>query len=69
MKAPEVIAAEFAGANVDIIGPSGNISAVLFIEKEGFGPLFKAVNLADCLPSALMRQIGWVEEGRISGSS
>jgi hypothetical protein len=22
-----------------------------------------------CLPSALMRQIGWVEEGRISGSS
>ena len=47
MKAPEVIAAEFAGANVDIIGPSGNISAVLFIEKEGFGPLFKAVNLAD----------------------
>ena len=47
MKAPEVIAAEFAGANVDIIGPSGNISAVLFIEKEGFRPLFKAVNLAD----------------------
>jgi hypothetical protein len=47
MKAPEVIAAEFADANVDIIGPSGNISAVLFIEKEGFGPLFKAVNLAD----------------------
>ena len=28
-------------------GPAGNISAVLFIEKEGFGPLFKAVNLAD----------------------
>ena len=47
MKAPEVIAAEFSDANVDIIGPSGNISAVLFIEKEGFGPLFKAVNLAD----------------------
>ena len=23
----------------------------------------------DCPPSALMRQIGWVEEGRISGSS
>jgi hypothetical protein len=22
-----------------------------------------------CQPSALMRQIGWVEEGRISGSS
>jgi PleD family two-component response regulator len=25
--------------------------------------------LLDCLPSALMRQIGWVEIGRISGSS
>jgi hypothetical protein len=23
----------------------------------------------NCPPSALMRQIGWVEEGRISGSS
>ena len=26
---------------------AGNISAVLFCEKEGFGPLFKAVNLAN----------------------
>ena len=47
MKNPEVIAAEFADANVDIIGPSGNISGVLFCEKEGFNPLFKAVNLAN----------------------
>ena len=47
MKDPEVVAAEFSDANVDIIGPTGNISAVLFVEKEGFGPLFKAVNLAD----------------------
>ena len=47
MKDPEVIAAEFSDANVDIIGPAGNISAVLFVEKEGFGPLFKAVSLAD----------------------
>jgi hypothetical protein len=47
MKDPEVIAAEFSDANVDIIGPDGNISAMLFVEKEGFGPLFKAVNLAD----------------------
>src|SRR5207245_4559503 len=28
-------------------GPSGNLSAVLFCEKEGFSPLFKAVNLAN----------------------
>jgi hypothetical protein len=47
MRDPEVVAAEFSGANVDIIGPSGNISGVLFCEKEGFNPLFKQVNLAN----------------------
>ena len=39
--------AEFSDASVDIIGPSGNLSGVLFCEKEGFNPLFKAVNLAN----------------------
>ena len=47
MKEPDIVPAEFADANVDIIGPSGNLSAVLFCEKEGFNPLFKAVNLAN----------------------
>jgi hypothetical protein len=47
MREPEIVPAEFAGANIDIIGPSGNLSAVLFCEKEGFNPLFKAVNLAN----------------------
>jgi hypothetical protein len=47
MKEPEVIAAEFSDANVDIIGPSGNIAGTLFCEKEGFNPLFKEVNLAN----------------------
>jgi Topoisomerase 6 subunit A/Spo11, Toprim domain len=47
MKDPEVVAAEFSDAIIDIIGPSGSISAVLFCEKEGFNPLFKAVNLAN----------------------
>jgi hypothetical protein len=28
-----------------------------------------AVFVFVCPPSALMRQVGWVEEGRISGSS
>jgi hypothetical protein len=46
MKEPEIVPAEFADANVDIIGP-GNLSGVLFCEKEGFNPLFKAVNLAN----------------------
>ena len=47
MKEPQVVAAEFSDANIDIIGPSGNISAVLFCEKEGFNPLFKEVDLAN----------------------
>ena len=44
---PEIVPAKFADANVDIIGPSGNIAGVLFCEKEGFAPLFKEVNLAE----------------------
>jgi DNA topoisomerase VI subunit A len=47
MKEPEVAAAEFSDANVDIVGPFGNISGVLFCEKEGFNPLFKEVDLAN----------------------
>src|SRR5262249_6956850 len=47
MKEPDVVPAEFSDANVEIIGPDGGISAVLFCEKEGFNPLFKAVNLAN----------------------
>jgi len=44
---PDIVPAEFSDAGVNIIGPAGNISAVLFCEKEGFRPLFKAVNLAN----------------------
>ena len=44
---PDIVPADFAGASVDVVGPSGNLNAVLFCEKEGFGPLFKAVNLAN----------------------
>jgi hypothetical protein len=47
MQEPDIVPAEFADASIDIIGPSGNLSAVLFCEKEGFNPLFKAVNLAN----------------------
>jgi hypothetical protein len=43
----EVEAAEFSDASVNVIGPSGGISGVLFCEKEGFNPLFKAVDLAN----------------------
>ena len=49
VKEPEIIPATFANTNIDIIEPDGNISAVLFCEKEGFNPLFKAVNVANRL--------------------
>jgi hypothetical protein len=47
MKEPSIIVPGFSDASVDIIGPSGGFSAVLYCEKEGFDPLFKAVNLAN----------------------
>ena len=46
-KEPKIVPAEFSDANINVIGPSGGLSGVLFCEKEGFNPLFKAVNLAN----------------------
>jgi hypothetical protein len=47
MKEPSIVEPDFSDASVDIIGPSGGFSAVLYCEKEGFDPLFKAVDLAN----------------------
>jgi hypothetical protein len=47
MRAPRISAASFSDANVNIIGPAGGLSGVLFCEKEGFNPLFKKVNIAN----------------------
>jgi hypothetical protein len=47
MKEPGIVAPEFSDAAVSIIGPSGGYGAVLYIEKEGFDALFKAVDLAN----------------------
>jgi len=47
MREPEIIEARLEPAHVATIGPRGNIAAVLFCEKEGFNPLFKAVDLAN----------------------
>jgi hypothetical protein len=44
---PDIVPGEFSDASVVIVGPSGNLSAVLFCEKEGFNPLFKAMDLAN----------------------
>ena len=46
-KEPYIVPASFACAVTTTSGPSGNLSAILFCEKEGFNPLFRAVNLAN----------------------
>ena len=47
VKDPRIVPPEFADAGVDIIGPAGGFGAILYVEKEGFDSLFKAVNLAN----------------------
>jgi hypothetical protein len=47
VRTPEVLPAGFSDASVSVIGPSGGFSGILFCEKAGFGPLFKAVDLAN----------------------
>jgi hypothetical protein len=47
LKDPSIKPADFSGATVDVIGPRGGFAGVLFCEKEGFNPLFRAVRLAD----------------------
>jgi hypothetical protein len=44
---PSVTAAALGQAKVETRGPSGNFGAVLFVEKEGFTPLFDRVNLGN----------------------
>ena len=47
IKEPEIVRAAFSDAGIEMIGPSGNLAGVLFCEKQGFNPLFRAVNLAN----------------------
>jgi hypothetical protein len=47
MRGPSVNAAEFSDANVTVVGPAGGFGAILYVEKEGFDSLFKAVDLAN----------------------
>ena len=47
VKEPDIVPAGFLDASIEVVGPSGNFNAILFCEKEGFGPLFKAVDLAN----------------------
>ena len=47
MRSPEIVEADLNAGHVRTIGPRGNVAAVLFCEKEGFNPLFEAVDLAN----------------------
>jgi hypothetical protein len=56
--APTLEEAGFAAAKIGTRGPEGCFGAVLFIEKEGFLPLFRAVHLAERFDLAIMSTKG-----------
>jgi DNA topoisomerase VI subunit A len=53
-----VIDADVSEVRVKTKGPNGNFGAVLFIEKEGFAPLFERVSLAERYDMAIMSTKG-----------
>ena len=55
---PKFEEADFAPASVKTYGPDGSYGAVLFVEKEGFLPLFERVNLAKRYDIGLMSSKG-----------
>ena len=54
----ELEEADFAPAGVKTYGPNGSFGAVLFVEKEGFLPLFERVKLAQRYDIAVMSSKG-----------
>ena len=55
---PKLIDAACKQATIEICGPSGGFSAVMFIEKEGFDPILKAARTADKFDIAIMSTKG-----------
>jgi hypothetical protein len=55
---PELSDPGFVPSSVETCGPDGAFAAVLFIEKEGFLPLFEAVHLAERYDIAIMSTKG-----------
>jgi DNA topoisomerase VI subunit A len=55
---PQVIDAELHEPHVETKGAAGNFGAVLYIEKEGFDPLFRSVNLRERFDIAIMSNKG-----------
>jgi hypothetical protein len=54
----KLVEAAFKEAKIETCGPSGNFSALLFVEKEGFMPLLKAARLAERFDIAIMSTKG-----------
>ena len=55
---PVMEEAGFKDAEIKTHGPDGRFGAVLFIEKEGFAPIFEAANLAEKFDIAIMSSKG-----------
>jgi hypothetical protein len=55
---PDFIEGGFAGATIKTHGPDGCYCALLFVEKEGFLPLFEAANLAERFDIGIMSSKG-----------
>jgi hypothetical protein len=58
LDSPEMIDAFVDQATVRLQGPAGNFGAILFVEKEGFWPLFKAAQIAERFDIAPMSTKG-----------
>jgi DNA topoisomerase VI subunit B len=54
LRAPRIDTGKFTGTTISTYGPKGNYGAVLYIEKEGFGPLLDRVDLANRFDIAIM---------------
>jgi hypothetical protein len=50
--------ANFAAASINTYGPDGSFGAILYVEKEGFMPLFERVDLAKRYDIAIMSSKG-----------
>jgi hypothetical protein len=58
LRDPKLIGSAFAAANIDFHGPKDNFGGLLFIEKEGFGPLIHRAAIPDCFDIAVMSTKG-----------
>jgi hypothetical protein len=51
---PELVEGSFAGPHVDTHGPEGRFGGIVYIEKEGFEPLFEQARIAERFDLAIM---------------